>query len=131
MQKRYGGQNLVKEVRALEKLDFKYRKALLVLNSLISCRTNNAILKFLYFKVSNEQLRSSTGYITCQKRLLNQEVLNKQKVVILFQPVLETIKNNFSAKLNSIDCIHDCIDNVKDTQSKKLSNLLISNKQYF
>ena len=49
LQKRYG-QDLVKEVRALEKLDFKYRKGLLHFEFLISCRSNT-IPKFLHFKI--------------------------------------------------------------------------------
>ena len=79
------GQDLVKEVRALEKLDFKYRKALLDLNFLTSCRNNNVIPKFLHFKVSNKQLRSSAAYITCQTYLLNQEIL--KVVSATFLPV--------------------------------------------
>ena len=50
LRKRYG-QDFVNEVRALETLDFKYRKALLDLDFLISCRNNNVIPKFLHFKV--------------------------------------------------------------------------------
>ena len=52
LRKRYG-KNLVKDARALEKLDFKYRIALLDLDFLISCRNNNIIPEFLHFKVSN------------------------------------------------------------------------------
>ena len=64
--------DLVKEVRALEKLNYKYRKALLRLEFLISCRNNNVIPIFLYFKISKKQLQSLAAYITCQKRLLKK-----------------------------------------------------------
>lgn len=57
LRKRYG-QNLVKEVRALQKLDFDYRKASLNVGFLIYFRSNNVIPKSLYLKVSNTQLRS-------------------------------------------------------------------------
>ena len=80
LRKRYG-RDLVKEVRTLEKIDFKLRKAILDLDFLISCRKNSVFPKFLQFKVSNKQLRASKEYISCQKRLLNQEVNNKQKAV--------------------------------------------------
>ena len=45
---RYGC-DLVKEVRTLEKLDFKHKKAILDLDFLISCRKNSVFLKFLQF----------------------------------------------------------------------------------
>ena len=44
LRKRYG-RDLVKEVRTLEKLDFKHQKAIFDLDFLISCRKNS----FLYF----------------------------------------------------------------------------------
>ena len=89
LRKRYG-RDLVKEVRTLEKIDFKLRKAILDLDFLISCRKNSVFPKFLQFKVSNKQLRASKAYISCQKRLLNQEVNNNQKTVkILQQKVIE------------------------------------------
>ena len=77
LQKNYG-QDLVKEARTLDKLNFKYRKALLDFDLLISSR-NNIIPKFLHPSISNKELWSSAAYNTCQKHLLNQEILNKQK----------------------------------------------------
>ena len=58
LRKRYG-RDLVKEVRTLEKIDFKLRKAILDLDFLISCRKNSVFPKFLQFKVSNKQVRAS------------------------------------------------------------------------
>ena len=94
LRKRYG-QDLVKEIRVLEKLDFQCRKPLLDL----SCRNNNVIPKFLHFKVSNKQLRSSAAYIACQKRLLNQEILNKQKAV---KSMLETNVRNYLTRISML-----------------------------
>ena len=101
------------------------------------CRNNNVIPKSLHFKVSNKQLQPSAAHITCQKRLLNQEILNKQKAVKLPKPILETVKRNLNAKINYIDYVHLCtiflvsndknISKVKNTQSKKLCNLLLDN----
>ena len=51
LRKRYG-RDLVKEVRTLEKIDFKLRKAILDLDFLISCRKNSVFPKFLQFKQS-------------------------------------------------------------------------------
>ena len=75
------------------------------LDFLMSCRSNNVVPDFLYFKVSNKQLRSSAAYITCQKDLLNQEILSKQKSL---KTISETIKNNLNAKMNYIDYVHFC-----------------------
>ena len=73
LRKRYG-ENLVKSVRKLEKLDFKHKKAQLDLEFLQTCKKNNVIPKFLRFKLANRKLSSSHAYNICQKRLLNQEI---------------------------------------------------------
>ena len=80
LRKRYGC-DLIKEVRTLEKIDFKLKKAILDLEFLISSRKNSVFPKFLLFKVSNKQLIVSKAYISGQKTLLNQEINNKQKAV--------------------------------------------------
>ena len=84
---------MVKEVKTLEKIDFKIKKAILNLDFLISCRKKSVFLKFLQFKVSDKQLRASKAYISCQKRLLNQEVNNKQKAVKILQEKVVEVKN--------------------------------------
>ena len=99
---------MVKEVRTLEKIDFKLKKAILDLDFLISCRKNSVFPKFLQFKVSNKQLRASKAYISCQKRLLNQEVNNKQKAVKILQEKVIEVKNSLNCKMSYIDYIHVC-----------------------
>ena len=61
------GLDLVKEIRALENLDFKQKKAILDLNFLISNRRTIVLPTFLQFKDSNEQIRASKAYISYQK----------------------------------------------------------------
>ena len=78
--KRYG-ENLVKNVRKFQKLDFKHKKATLDLVLLYSCKKQNIIPKFLKFKVAYRQLLTSSTYNIFQKKLLNQEISNKHKVV--------------------------------------------------
>ena len=136
LRKRYG-RDLVKEVRTLKKIDFKLKKAILDLDFLISSRKNSVFPKFLLFKVSNKQLRASKAYISCQKRLLNQEVNNKQKAVKMLQEKVIEVKNSLNCKMNYIDYVHVCntflvsnnknISKVKETQDKKLCNLLLKN----
>ena len=99
LQKRYG-RDLVKEVRALENLNFQNRKALLDLDFSILCRNKNVIPKFLHFKVSNKELRKSNAYVIYQKCLVNQKTSNKQKAVKTLKPLLETIKKNVNVKMN-------------------------------
>ena len=102
LRKRYG-RDLVKEVRTLEKIDFKLRKAILDLDFLISCRKNSVFPKFLKFKVPNKQLRASKAYISCQKRLLNQEVNNNQKTVKILQQKVIEVKNSLNCKMSYTD----------------------------
>ena len=102
------GLDLVKEVKTLEKIDLKLRKAILDLYFLISCRKNSVFPKFLQFKVSNKRLRASKAYISCQKRLLNQEVNNKQKAVKMLQEKVIEVKNSLNCKMNYIDYVHVC-----------------------
>ena len=107
LRKRYG-RDLVKEVRTLEKLDFKHKKLILDLDFLISCKKNSVFPKFLQFKVSNKQLRASKAYISCQKRLLNQEINNKQKAVKSIQQKVTEVKNSLNCKMSYIDYVHVC-----------------------
>ena len=125
---------MVKEVRTLEKIDFKLKKAILDLDFLISCRKNSVFPKFLQFKVSiknNLELQRHTFLVK------NQEVNNKQKVVkILHEKVIE-VENSLNCKMSYIDYVHVCntflvsnnknISKVKETQDKKLCNLLLKN----
>ena len=136
LRKRYH-RDLVNEVRTLDEIVFKLKKAILDLDFLISCRKNSVFPKFLQFKVSNKQLRASKAYISCQKRLLNQEVNNKQKAVKMLQEKVIEVKKSLNCKMNYIDYVHVCntflvsnnknISKVKETQDKKLCNLLLKN----
>ena len=136
LRKRYGC-DLVKEDRALEKIDFKLKKGTLDLDILISCRKNSVFRKFLRFKVSNKQLRALRAYICCQKRLLNQEVNKKQKVVKILQEKVIEVKNSLNCKMSYTDYVHVCntflvcnnknMFKVKERQDKKLCNVLLKN----
>ena len=107
------------------------------LDFLISCRKNCLFPKLLQFKVSNKQLRTSKAHISCQKRLLNQEINNKQKAVQLLQQKVIEVKNSLNCKMRYIDYLHICdtflvsnnksISKVKETQDKKLCNLVLRN----
>ena len=107
------------------------------LDFLISCRKNIVFPKFLQFKVPNRQLRASKAYISCEKRLLNLEINNKQKAVKSFQQKVIEVKKILNYKMSYIDYVHVChtfsvsnnknISKFKETQDKKLCNLLLIN----
>ena len=107
LRKRYH-RDLVNEVRTLGEIDFKLTKAILDLDFLISCRKNSVFSKFLQFKVSIKQLRISKAYISCQKRLLKQEVNNKQKAVKILQEKVIEVMNSLICKMTFIDYVHVC-----------------------
>ena len=64
LRKKYG-ENLVKSVRELEKVDFQHKKAQLDLEFLQTCKKNNVILDFLRFKLANRHLSLSHAYNIC------------------------------------------------------------------
>ena len=109
------------------------------LDFLISCRKNSVFPKFLQFKVSNRQLRALKAYISCQKRLLNQEINNKQKAVKSHQQKVIEVKKSLNCKMSYIDYVYVSntslvsnnknISKVKETQDKKLCNLLLRNME--
>ena len=105
LQTRYG-ENLVKCVRKLENLDSKHNKAQLDLEFLQTCKKNNAIPKFLIFWLANRQLQSSHTYNTCKKRLLNEELSNKHKLVWTLAFDLTSLKNNLKFVLHIVDFVN-------------------------
>ena len=137
--KRYS-ENLVKNVRKLEKLDFKHKKATLDLDFLHSCKKQNVIPKFLKFKVANRQLLTSNAYNICQKKLRNQEISNKHKVVRSLNLKLVCLKDSIKYVMNFIDFVHittvflasnnRSILKIWKVHCKKLNNLS-SNNSYF
>ena len=102
LRRRYGD-GLVKKVRKFEKFDFKYRKALLDLEFLQSCKKEKLIPKFLQFKVANKRLESSEAYLSCQKRLLNQEMSIKYKTIRELNNKITSLKNNLYNEMSFID----------------------------
>ena len=73
MSKRYGDRTF-KLVKELEKADTKHKKALLDLQFLKIWEDYNVIPKFLRFKFANSNLRSSSTYRRCQRKLLREEI---------------------------------------------------------
>ena len=126
-------ENIVKQIRRFEKLDFKIRKNEADLEFLQSCLDNQLIPKFLNFKVANSGLRFSRTYKQCQQQLLKQEVKEKVSIVSKQKKEFINLKKQIKSKLSLIDFSHICcmflvgndkkIKKVKETHCKKLKNL--------
>ena len=54
---------LVKKVQKIERFNFKYRKTILDLECLQSCKKEKFMPNWLQFKVANKQLESSEEYL--------------------------------------------------------------------
>ena len=100
--RRHCGDDLVEKVRKFEKFDFKYRKALLDLEFLQLWKKEKLIPKFLQFKVTNKRLESSEAYLSCQRRLLNQEMPVKYKIIRALNDKITSMKNNLYSEMSFI-----------------------------
>ena len=87
---------MVKSVRKLGELDFKYKKAQLDLEFLQTCKKNNVISIFLRFKLANN----------LSKQILNEEISNKRKLVRALAFELTSLENYLKCVLNIIDFVH-------------------------
>ena len=118
--RRYGD-GLVKKVRKFEKFDFKYRKALLDLEFLQSCKKEKLIPKFLLFKVANKRLELSEAYLSCQRRLLNQKMSLKYKTIWALNNKITSMKNHLYNEMSYPDkLIFNFSGHVLNTTEKSL-----------
>ena len=126
LRKRYGVRTL-KLVRKFEKTDIKHKKALLDLQFLKICEDHNFIPKFLRFKVANSNLRSSSTYRQCQRKLLWEKICNKRLVVSKHDRESKSLYNNVKSNLNLIDFHHvlniSLISNEKELEQIKFRHL--------
>ena len=139
LRRRYGD-GLVKKVQKFEKFDFKYRKALLDLEFLQSWKKDKLIPKFLQFKVLNKRLESSEAYLSCQRRLLNQEMSIKYKTIRALNNKITSVKNNLYNEMSFTDYVHVVtkflvsndknIYKIRKNQGKKLHNLFLNNSYH-
>ena len=104
--RRHYGDGLVKKVWKFEKFDFKYRKALLDLEFLKSRKKEKLIPKFLQFKVANKRLESFEAYLSCRRRLLNQEMSIKYITIRALNNKIISMKNNLHNEMSFIDYVH-------------------------
>ncbi|XP_057298506.1 uncharacterized protein LOC130629365 [Hydractinia symbiolongicarpus] len=129
---RYGNLK-VQLCRKFEKVDYKLRKAKLDLEFLETCSHHGLTPRFLQFKLSNKDLRSSDAYRQCQNRLLNEEIYIKKSTIRTLENQFNVHRNSLRASLSYLDFTHiTCLflarnDRIlaanDETQKKKLFNL--------
>ena len=132
IRRRYDG-NVLKDVRRLEKLDYKLRKCDLDVNFLQVCADNQLIPKFLRFKVTNSELKCSKAYRQCQLKLLKQELSNKKSLRRNIDSQVKILKDALVRKMSLVDFTHvislflrsndATLTKCQDTHKKKLYNL--------
>ena len=132
VRRRYGNQ-VVKDIRRLEKLDFKHRKIRLDIEFLSSCEHHNVIPKFLQFRTATKLTRPA-DYNKYQKLMLRDEIKAKETLFSSTLKQFEKKKESLHAVLSSVDFAHICtvylcgndnrINQVRDTHDKKLFNLM-------
>ena len=128
---------MVKQVRKLEKLDFKCKKASLGLQLLQMRKSGNVIPNFLTFKLPNKQFSTSNACIICQKKLLNKEYFNKFKRLRNLNSELIHLKDSLRYDLNFIAFFHITmvflasnyrnISSIRKVQNNKHGNLCSNN----
>ena len=124
---------ITKQIRRFEKLDFKIRKSEADLNFLQSSQLNNLILKFLIFIVVSGSLRFSRTYKQWQLQLLKQKIKKKVSIISKQKKELTALKKLIKNRLSIIDFAHICclflvgnekkISKVKQTYFKKIKDL--------
>ena len=126
LRKKYCDQTL-KLVRKFEKTDIKHKKSLLDLQFLKICEDHNVIPKFLRFKFAHSDLRSSSTYRRCQRKLLREEIYNKRLVVSKLGKESKSLYKNVKSNLNLIDFHHilniSLISNEKELKQIKFGHL--------
>ena len=137
LRRRYGD---CLKVRKFERFDFKYRKALLNLEFLQSCKKEKLIPKFLQFKVANKRLKSSEAYLSCERSLLNQEMSIKYKTIRALNNKITSMKNDLYNEMSFIDYVHFItkvlvsndknIYKIRKNQGNKLHNLCLNNSYH-
>ncbi len=105
VRERYGNAAL-KDVRKLEKTDFKKRKVQLDVNFLETCRDAKVIPRFLQFRTANGNLRTSSAYDNCQFLLLDEEIRTKRKQLTDLDSRFKKSKNDLHEILSYFDFLH-------------------------
>ena len=131
--RQHHGEYLLYVYRTVKKFYFRMKTVALDIGFLKTCRSNDFIPSFLWFKTANSHLTSSTVYKDCQRRFLNLEIDWKYKELNKLKKIYESSVNllreltsrNFFDHLYgviSFECSH-LLRKKENTLNRKLSSI--------
>ena len=86
-----------------EKLDYRLRKAELVLEFLLRCRDSNVTPNFLNFRVSSLSLKASLTYRQCHLKLLQEEIHHKKSDIRVLKKKFNSSRSSLQHEISFID----------------------------
>ena len=105
IKERYGCE-ILKLIRKFEKVDFKFKKAIIDLDFLYYCQNNNLIPTFLKFKSANKVLANSDVYKSCQLKVLAVEIEEKKRAINEHKNHDYKLMIEIKQQVNPIDFAH-------------------------
>ena len=105
IKERYGCE-ILKLIRKFEKVDFKFKKAIIDLDFLHYCQNNNLIPTFLKFKSANKVLANSDVYKSCQLKVLAVEIEEKKRAINEHKNHHYKLMIEIKQQVNPIDFAH-------------------------
>jgi hypothetical protein len=128
---------VLKDVRKLEKIDFKKRKVKIDINYLKTCRDAKVLPRFLQFRTANDSLRKSGTYDSCRSLLLDEEIRTKQKRLADLERKFRRTKSDLHETLSYFDFLHVIslfldrntaeLEKIELRQNTKLTRLIAEN----
>ena len=130
---------MLRLIRKFEGLDYKKEKTILDIEFLEKCLEHNLVPTFVKFKTANRGLQTSVAYRQCQRKLLQQEIVNKRSYLKTVQRQFDNIGKQIRTTVSVLDFAHvstlflskndRSMDRVRLTQEKKLINLGMATAQ--
>ena len=105
--------------RKFQRLKLKLGKAKLDFDFLSTCKKRSVIPRFLWFKVPNRRLRTSSTYRRCQNKLLQDEINAKHARIGILSAQVTTAHSNLASLplVSNMDFIH--LRHVSDRENSK------------
>ena len=117
--RRYGRPTL-RLFRQFEKSTQKLEKLKCDRKFLIICKSHEVLPKFLHFKLYRKNLQNSKLYKSWQFKLLNLEIVTKNKQINKSQKLLNEIKAKLQESVSNLD--FTCLNNFAENSTKKVIN---------
>ena len=123
LNKRYNN-GALEAFRKFQRLELKLGKAKLDLDFLSTCKKRSVIPRFLWFKVANRRLRTSSAYRQCQNKLLQDEINAKHARIRVLSAQVTTSHSNLASLVSNLDFIH-----LKHVSDRENSNKLCQHQR--